>query len=220
VIEAEEPVEFAPVQEFLASVRAPPAAMSLSELDGFLAGVAIGPVPVTSDEWLPEIWGNQEPAFRDPAEMRAVLAAIMNRYREIPFCLRRDPPEFTPILEKSLAGQMAASAWARGFFRAVKLRRQAWTPLFKEAQARTLLTPLLIVLPAAKPDSRHDCLPPREIVAKAMGSIPLAIAGIDDFWQERREPRDSCGSMRQRRTPSNSRAPYGFWRGYSHCRRR
>ena len=182
--------------------------MSLSEIDGFLAGVAIGPAPITSDEWLPEIWGNQE-----PAEMRAVLAVIMNRYREIPFCLRRDPPEFIPILERGLTAQMAASAWAKGFFRAVKLRRQAWMPLFKDAQARTLLTPLLIVLPAAKPDSRDDCLPPPEIVAKAVGFIPLAIAGIDDFWQERREPEGSCGSIRQRRTPPNFRVPFGFWRG-------
>jgi uncharacterized protein len=220
VIEAETLGAFAPVQAFLASGRAPPAVMSLSEIDGFLAGVAIGPAPITSDEWLPEIWGNQEPAFREPADMRTVLAAIMNRYREIPFCLRRDPPEFVPILERSLTAQMAASAWAKGFFHAVKLRRQAWTPLFKEAQARTLLTPLLIVLPAVKPDSRHDCFPPPAIVAKAVGSIPLAIAGIDDYWQERRELGDSCGSMRQRRTPPNSQVPFGFWRGYRDCRRR
>jgi uncharacterized protein len=215
VIEAETLGAFAPVQAFLAAGHAPPAAMSLSEIDGFLAGVAIGPAPITSDEWLPEIWGNQE-----PAEMRAVLAVIMNRYREIPFCLRRDPPEFIPILERGLTAQMAASAWAKGFFRAVKLRRQAWMPLFKDAQARTLLTPLLIVLPAAKPDSRDDCLPPPEIVAKAVGFIPLAIAGIDDFWQERREPEGSCGSIRQRRTPPNSRVAFGFWRGYRDCRRR
>ena len=215
MIEAETLGAFAPVQAFLAAGHAPPAAMSLSEIDGFLAGVAIGPAPITSDEWLPEIWGNQE-----PAEMRAVLAVIMNRYREIPFCLRRDPPEFIPILERGLTAQMAASAWAKGFFRAVKLRRQAWMPLFKDAQARTLLTPLLIVLPAAKPDSRDDCLPPPEIVAKAVGFIPLAIAGIDDFWQERREPEGSCGSIRQRRTPPNSRVAFGFWRGYRDCRRR
>ena len=218
--EAENLGAFAPVQAFLAASHAPPAAMSLSEIDGFLAGVAIGPAPIPSDEWLPEIWGHQEPAFREPAEMRAVLAVIMNRYREIPFCLRRDPPEFTPILERSLTAQMAASAWAKGFFRAVKLRRQAWTPLFKDAQARTLLTPLLIVLPAAKPDSWDDCLPPSEIVAKAVGFIPLAIAGIDDFWQERREPEGSCGSIRQRRTPPNFRVPFGFWRGYRDCRQR
>ena len=215
MIEAETLGAFAPVQAFLAAGHAPPAAVSLSEIDGFLAGVAIGPAPITSDEWLPEIWGNQE-----PAEMRAVLAVIMNRYREIPFCLRRDPPEFIPILERGLTAQMAASAWAKGFFRAVKLRRQAWMPLFKDAQARTLLTPLLIVLPAAKPDSRDDCLPPPEIVAKAVGFIPLAIAGIDDFWQERREPEGSCGSIRQRRTPPNSRVAFGFWRGYRDCRRR
>ena len=34
--------------------------MSLSELDGFLAGIAIGPEIVELHDWLPIIWGGED----------------------------------------------------------------------------------------------------------------------------------------------------------------
>jgi uncharacterized protein len=49
----EEPVDLEPLGDFLDSSRAPEACMDLSELDGFLAGLAVGPDPVLPDEWLP-----------------------------------------------------------------------------------------------------------------------------------------------------------------------
>src|SRR5207342_2734396 len=49
----EDPVDLEPLGDFLDSTRAPEACMDLSELDGFLAGLAVGPAPVPPDEWLP-----------------------------------------------------------------------------------------------------------------------------------------------------------------------
>ena len=157
VIEIPLAEELTPLQEFLRSARAPAAAMSLSELDGFLTGVAIGPDLVMPSEWLPAIWGAEEPVFDDPEQMRAVLGVIMNRYNEILFSLRRDPPEFAPLLATSPTGEAVASAWTEGFFHAVRRRRQAWMPLLKNKCARTLLTPLLIALPEAEPDRVDGC---------------------------------------------------------------
>lgn len=217
MVETEELAEFIPLQEFLRTERAPAAAMSLSELDGFLTGVAIGPDLVMPSEWLPEIWGEQEPVFDDTGEMRAVLAVIMNRYNEIPFSLRRDPPEFVPILAKSPAGEPVASAWAKGFFHAVKLHRPAWTPLLRHREGRILLTPLLIALPEAEPNRLDSCVPPPEMVAKALGFIPRVVAAIDDFWRERRETSSTRRSTRQRKTARNARCPCGSGRKYKRC---
>jgi uncharacterized protein len=173
----EELGEFTPLQEFLRSARAPATTMSLSELDGFLTGVAVGPDLVMPSEWLPAIWGAEGPVSDNGEEMRAVLAVIMNRYNEILASLRQDPPEFAPILATSPTGEPLA--WAEGFFHAVRMRRQAWLPLLK----RTLLTPLLIVLPEADPDRVDGCVPPPEMVAEAIGFIPRVVAAIDDFWR-------------------------------------
>jgi uncharacterized protein len=209
----EELVDFIPLQEFLRSARAPGTAMSLSELDGFLTGVAIGPDLVVPSEWLPAIWGAEGPVSDNAEEMRAVLAVIMNRYNEILASLRQDPPEFAPILAASPTGEPLASAWAEGFFHAVRLRRQAWLPLLQNKEARTLLTPFLIALPEAGPDR----VPPPEMVAKAIGFIPRVVAAIDDFWRERRERRGARGPRPPRRTARNGHCPCGSGRKYKRC---
>ena len=201
--------ELTPLQDFLRSDRAPAAAMGLSELDGFLTGVAIGPELLMPSEWLPAIWGEEEPGFDDAENMRGVVALIMNRYNEILSSLRQEPPAFAPILAKTPAGEAVASAWAKGFFRAVRLRRQAWMPLFKSKDGRTLLTPFLIALPEADPDRADSPVPPPEMVAEAVGFIPRVVAAIDDFWQERRKVRSMRGLGRPRKAARNTRRPRG-----------
>jgi len=213
----EELGDFTPLQEFLHSARAPATAMSLSELDGFLTGVAVGPDLVMPSEWLPAIWGAEGPASDNAEEMRAVLAVIMNRYNEILASVRQDPPEFAPILATGPTGEPLASAWAEGFFHAVRMRRQAWLPLLKHKEGRTLLTPLLIVLPEADPDRVDGCVPPPEMVAGAIGFIPRVVAAIDDFWRERRERRGTRGPRPPRRTARNARCPCGSGRKYKRC---
>ncbi len=39
--------------------------MDLSELDGFLAGLVAGPEIVPREEWLAEVWDNEEPDYLD-----------------------------------------------------------------------------------------------------------------------------------------------------------
>jgi uncharacterized protein len=209
VIETPLTEELTPLQEFLRSDRAPAAVMGLSELDGFLTGVAIGPDLVMPSEWLPAICGQEEPVFNDAGEMRGIVALIMNRYNEIISSLRQEPPEFVPILAKTPAGDAVASAWAKGFFRAVRLRRQAWMPLFRSKDARTLLTPFLIALPEADPDRADSPVPPPEMVAEAIGFIPRVVAAIDDFWQERRRVKGMRGLGRPRKDARNTRRPRG-----------
>ena len=38
--------------------------MGLSDLDGFLTGIAIGPELILPSEWLPVIWGGDSPKFK------------------------------------------------------------------------------------------------------------------------------------------------------------
>src|SRR4051812_34070040 len=68
---------------YLLSDQSPPECMLLSDLDGFLTGVAIGPEVMMPSEWLPHVWGGDEPVFDDHLQASAILGTIMGRYNAI-----------------------------------------------------------------------------------------------------------------------------------------
>ena len=76
---------------FLISDRAPEDCMQLSDLDGFLTGIAIGPELIMPSEWLPVIWGSGEPEFESRRKRSGFLNAIMGRYNEILHLLQHAP---------------------------------------------------------------------------------------------------------------------------------
>jgi uncharacterized protein len=96
--------------------------MGLSDLDGFLTGIVVGPELILPTEWMPMIWGGDEPLFETEEEMRTVLGTIMDRYNEIAACFRANPAEFEPIFLEGPEGEVIASDWAGGFLNAVALR--------------------------------------------------------------------------------------------------
>ena len=64
-----EHVDLEVLDAFLESDRAPQDCMQLSDLDGFLTGIAIGPELIMPSEWLPVVWGGEEgPSFADQAD--------------------------------------------------------------------------------------------------------------------------------------------------------
>src|ERR1700733_14069710 len=91
------PIDLDALDDYLMSDHAPDDSMSLSDLDGFLTGVVVGPELLLPSEWLPVIWGGAEPEFETQEEMRTVLGTIMGRYNEIAACFNNDAEEFDPI---------------------------------------------------------------------------------------------------------------------------
>jgi len=52
-------VDLKALDRFLTSDRSPRDSMMLSDLDGFLTGIAVGPELVLPSEWLPLVWGGE-----------------------------------------------------------------------------------------------------------------------------------------------------------------
>jgi hypothetical protein len=82
---------------FLMSERAPADCMQLSDLDGFLTGIVIGPERIAPEEWMPLVW-NGEPEFETPAERAHILGIVLARHEEVLWTLTQTPEEFAPIL--------------------------------------------------------------------------------------------------------------------------
>jgi uncharacterized protein len=185
------PIDLDALDEYLMSDHAPGDSMGLSDLDGFLTGIVIGPALIPPSEWLPVIWGGEEPEFQTEAEMRTVLGTILGRYNEIVVCFKSDPEEFDPIYWEGPGGEVIASDWAGGFLDAVPLRPHAWKPLMED-DSLILLVPLFLLNGDLEPDSGPDgVVDESEVLADAADMIPTCLAGIYKFWrdQSRQAPR-------------------------------
>ena len=84
------PIDLDALDDYLMSDHAPDDSMGLADLDGFLTGVVIGPELIPPSEWLPVIWGGEEPEFETGVEMRTVLGTIMGRFNS-------EPIDYDPI---------------------------------------------------------------------------------------------------------------------------
>ena len=72
----------------------------------------VGPELILPSEWLPVIWGGEDPEFQTEAEMRTVLGTIIGRYNEIVACFASEPDDFEPIFWEGPEGEIIASDWA------------------------------------------------------------------------------------------------------------
>jgi uncharacterized protein len=178
---------------YLLSDQSPSECMMLSDLDGFLTGIAIGPELVMPSEWLPHVWGGEEPVFDDPAQASAILGTIMGRYNAI---LREaEAGAFGPIFWTRADGTTIAADWAEGFMQAVALRADAREPLMRSRRYGRLLVPILALCSDEAGESLLGFGPDKEdqVMAEAAEFIPLCVTEIAAYWRKRR-PTHAMGS--------------------------
>src|SRR3954467_11011710 len=177
------PIDLDALDGYLGSDHAPDDSMGLSDLDGFLTGIVVGPELILPSEWLTVIWGGDEPEFQTETEMRMVLGTIMGRYNEIVACLESEPENFEPIFIVGPEDEVIASDWAAGFLDAVALRSKAWEPLITHDQAGIMMLPILLLNGDAELDAGPDgALDEEAFLAEVPAIIPACVAGIHDFW--------------------------------------
>jgi uncharacterized protein len=171
------------LDRFLMSDRSPPESMMLSDLDGFLTGIAVGPELVMPSEWLPVIWGGEAPEFANEGEAKTILGAIMGRYNEILHQIADD--DLAPVFWADRSGMVIAADWAEGFLQAIMLRADAWEPLFKSKRDGQFLIPILALCGDENGDSFLG-LPPEEedrVMEEATEFVPACVTAIATYWR-------------------------------------
>src|SRR3954452_8084589 len=215
-----DPVDLEALDRFLMSDASPEDCMQLSDLDGFLTGIAIGPEPVPPSEWLPAVWGGEEPVFDDAEQARTVIGLIMTRYDEVLRVLAADPGAYAPLFWEGPDGEVIAADWAEGFADAVRLRPEAWRPLLEDREALVMLMPILALCGDAEDGSPLELDPEEDadLLAQAPELIPACAAGIAAFWKDRRgRPTKGAGRARRPKVGRNDPCPCGSGRKYKRC---
>lgn len=140
---------------FLASPEAPKTAMSALELDGYLTGVVVTPqvAPIRPSEWVPRIWGDEEPIFAVEAQINTVLGAMMVHYNTLLHDINRslDRLEADRVVDYRplfLSGDEkpshdAVRTWVRGFGKAMALAPKTWTALARDERTSIIIAPFV-----------------------------------------------------------------------------
>jgi uncharacterized protein len=128
--------------------------MTLSQLDGFLCGVATAPEPIAADEWLPLVWGGEagEAQGQDKAELVQMVTA---RYDEINAELTEDRYEPLYEVDDDDAADVLWEIWIMGFETAMSLGLPAWEKLLRshqESQAQEAAFAVMSLLGAMDPE--------------------------------------------------------------------
>ncbi|NTV60873.1 MAG: UPF0149 family protein [Chlorobiaceae bacterium] len=186
--------ELLELEELLVSSWLPSGAMTLDALDGFLTSLAIGPVPVGTEEWMPVVLGSEGSTFREeqPEEMLHRIHSLAIRYgNSIAAIMRDDPDAFSPLFELSTFPcaedeESAVQVWAEAFMVGIEMRYDDWAPLIEMAEMtdeegeRTamLLGPVLLL---SGRDSRSVSLT-GEQRARLGKMVSESISDIYRFW--------------------------------------
>ncbi len=164
---------------YLSSDESPDECMMLSDLDGFLHGVACSPVPISAEEWMPAGLGGSPEDVPD-----WVLESITLIFDSIIQGLTFDPPEVEPIFWKSDEGQVIAMDWCEGFMQAVSLRPKEWLRLTESGIGGQFITPIMVHLMDDEgnsvmgiPQEKLD-----EALDQAAAEIPQSVVAIHKFW--------------------------------------
>ena len=138
--------ELEELEKFLLSEQVPEESMTLSELDGFLTALAVGPEVVPPGEWLPVVWQGEGPVFETPQDVERVLGLILALNARIIESIQQD--ELAPMfnIEEQDDGSelMTPDGWCWGFMQGVMLREDAWKPLI-DSEDRELLDPIAMI---------------------------------------------------------------------------
>ena len=178
-------LDFFDLDVYLSSDRSPENCMQLSDLDGFLTAVAVGPLPIPPEEWLAVVWGGAAPVFRSAREEKLVTAAIMGRYQEIVAGLELHPPVVEPVFYEQ-EGYVIVSDWAEGFLDGVKLRLPEWSKLIGTGD-NAMMIPLAVhwVDGDGEPIISVDDDVRARIDDEAPRLIPDAVIAIYRYWRAR-----------------------------------
>ena len=197
----DEPVDLEPLGDYLDSARSPESCMDLSELDGFLAGLVVGPDPVPSDEWLPMVWDEEDPEFEDQAEADLILGTMFARYNEINDGLEGGDPGYDPVYWQDYSGRTVVEDWTVGFMRAVGLRRDAWEGVLENTEGAKLFIPIVAVASLSSADiDPEDIGLSAEDMEDLMAHADTVLAACVASWACARSGRSA------RRSPRPARA--------------
>lgn len=173
--------------DLLDSVTDGEGAMTLSELNGYLCGIATCPEAIAEEEWLPEIWDAASSAdsgpFQSENQADTFKSAALSYYKSIVDELNAE--NFQPIYDVdgdpetgTGSGEIMWEFWVLGFTRAYDLRPDAWSTFLESGDEETAdaMMHLVGLIAVVDPDEDSEESLSEEEIGEIQEAAPDLIA--------------------------------------------
>ncbi len=158
----------------------------LDGVHGLLSALAVGPLLVLPDEWLPEVL--HEP-FADEEEGNRVLELLAKLNDSISAEL--DVDAYEPILGEVVLEtglMLSAAGWCEGFSRGIDLRAALWeNRLSEDPQLMELLGPVMALAVdegILSAEAEFEKLSDDEY-DECLSQVPAVLSAVNQYWQAR-----------------------------------
>ena len=184
------------LNELLNGIPVEREAMSLSQLDGYVAALAVCPERVPPSEWLHDVWGG-DGVFETAAEAAETEAAVMEHYDRVVQELSDDPGAYAPILAfDPEEEEVWWEAWVDGFERGMRLRPARWEEIAlsddDDASASVNLMLAMYDILTGGSDLTDEAI--EDIAEQAPALIPVLVAHLNAWRKSRRAGRMAGGA--------------------------
>lgn len=159
----------------------------MDALNGYLTAIAIGPVVIPPEQWVPRIWGpspQDAPKFRDAQQRARIHELLARALEDIRVTFEVAPKDFEPLFSvQKFKGQelLDAEAWCWGFLEAISLNEAAWQPLRESSQA--ILLRAIDLLGAEEIDEAQLVLVDDPVKCHKLAiEVEASVPQIQRFW--------------------------------------
>ncbi|MCU7918313.1 MAG: UPF0149 family protein [Candidatus Thiodiazotropha sp. (ex Dulcina madagascariensis)] len=192
--------------------------LGLAELDGYFTAIVSGPETLVPSQWLPAIWGDDEPDWVSPEAYEKIFALLIRHFNGVVSALMDPSFEFQPIFnEREVDGRKytIVDGWCLGYMKGMALCPKAWDEGGEEVFE--MLQPIFLF--SDEPGWEIlDQMEEDEVIA-LQEAIPLVARNIHGFWLERREithPADIPAEVAIHIRPDDP-CPCGSGKPYGKC---
>jgi uncharacterized protein len=138
------------LEAFLTAPERPEDTFDLNELRGFLFALVCAPEPVMPSEWLPLVFGDSEPEYRDAEEAERIVGTIMALYNEIAHQVRTEHEPRLPFRPRrpaiaNLESDAPLRRWSRGFAYGHSWLEELWDETVPAPLDQELATALVVL---------------------------------------------------------------------------
>jgi len=212
------PKKLRQLEEFLNSDAVCDDAMLLSELDGFMAGLAVGPALIMPSEWIPVIWAGEEPIFDSEEQAQNFMGLLMDYYNDV--IRKLDQNKYMPIYDQDNDGGVFWEIWLEGFFRAVLLRPDDWLS-YTHTEDEKLQQSIFILMRLHEMITAPDGFEAMEIDAElenaAPDLIPESVVQLHEYRKRTARPPASNDDHPLPKTGRNDPCPCGSGKKFKKC---